>query len=372
MNSLRTVNATHFLKAEKVNKASISNVNHNVTPNANVYYTPAQIQTAYELNTIVTPQNKPRGFGIKIAVIGCYHYANLQADLNNYCLNTGLTPITLNIINQASRAKDSGWAFEMCLDVQIINTVAPGATVYVIEAKSSSYANINVAINKAKNLGVNIITMSFGSSEFSSQSSMDNVYLNQNIFYCASSGDDIYASYPSTSANVCSIGGTSLYLDNLNARTSETTWPSAGVGVSRYTKKPTYQSNLPSIKRVIPDICAVANPATGFLVYCSIQGGWFSVGGTSLSCPLFAGIIAIANQLRKAQNKPMLSSVAASSTCVQKYLYKTILPSNSLYNTNIYDITSGSIGSFRALPSYDIATGLGSFRAALCSTLINI
>ena len=346
------------------------------SPCANVsnssYFTPIQIQNAYGLNLISNINGKPMGYGIKIAIITCYHYSNLQSDLNKYCSKYSLVPTTLNIINQAGNSNNSNWALESCLNTQMINTVAPGATLYVVESKSNSLADIKTAVTTAVNLGVNIISMSFGYNEFSQQSSSEYLFMNSGIAFICSSGDNNLPLYPSTSANVIAIGGTTLHLNNDNTRNSETTWSTSGCGISVYTAVPNYQNGVNNgSKRNTPDISLVA--ASGFNVLCSILGGYLSVNGTSLGCPLFSGIVAIANQIRKNSNKPTLNSISTSSLCLQKYLYQTIYINNSLYSNCMYDITSGNDGNYNAGLQYDIATGLGSIKAnGLCSQLLNL
>ena len=62
--------------------------------------------------------------------------------------------------------------------------------------------------------------------------------------------------------------------------------------------------------RGVPDIAFQASAGTGALVYLSLppdgdgsnvgQTGWYDIGGTSLSCPQWAGLVAIADQMNKA------------------------------------------------------------------------
>ena len=333
---------------------------------------PSQIKSAYGLDLIPLPNGKPLGYGIKICIVTCYHYSSLQSDLNKYCSKNNLSPITLNIINQAGNISNSNWSLESCLAVQMINTVSPGVTLYVIESKSNSQTDIKTSVTTAVNLGVNIICMSFGTSEFSKQSSSEYLFMNSNITFISASGDNNIVSYPATSANVVAIGGSTLTLTNNNTRNSETTWNLSGCGPSIYTSKPIYQNNVNGgSKRTIPDLSLIASP--GFSVYCSILNGYLSVNGTSIACCLFSGIVAIANQLRKNSNKPMINSISTSSLCLQNYLYEIIYINSNLYSTCLYDITSGSDGSYNAGIGFDIATGLGSIKAnVLCSQLVNL
>src|SRR5207253_7882120 len=84
--------------------------------------------------------------------------------------------------------------------------------------------------------------------------------------------------------------------------------------------RPSYQDNLPAgstpipaAHRGVPDVAFQASAATGALVYLSLppdgtsgllcpstdpcSTGWYDIGGTSLSCPQWAGLVAIADQL---------------------------------------------------------------------------
>ena len=59
-----------------------------ITPDAtvaSVSYTPQQFQSAYGLNSIVTPKSALRGAGITIGIIKAYHYANLVPELQHFC-----------------------------------------------------------------------------------------------------------------------------------------------------------------------------------------------------------------------------------------------------------------------------------------------
>ena len=355
-----------------------SHINKNVTidPDTNlgtVYYTPLQLQTAYGVNLITPSDGNPRGYGIKIAIIIAYHYPTLQADLNTYCTHYSLPLTTLNIISLGNTV-NANWNLESCLDVQMIHLMAPGSTIYVVEAASNSLNDLKTAIITAQNLGVNVISMSYGSNEFSTQSLFDPTFISNNISYLASSGDTTATvSYPSSSVNVLSVGGSSLSLNSSNQRSSEVMWNQAGAGFSKYFSKPFYQIhvNTSSSYRCTPDICLTADPNKGVVVY--YAGNYYSVGGTSCSCPLMGGIVCVANHLRKIANKPMLTTLSSNNKCIQNYLYNTIYPINSSYTTCMYDMTVGTDGSYRCSTGYDTCSGLGSIKANnLCTALLNL
>ncbi|WP_394243773.1 hypothetical protein [Halopseudomonas laoshanensis] len=336
-------------------------------------WTPQQFLTAYNVNTVVAPNNKPLGYGIKVAIITAYHYSNLQNDLNKWASKYSQKPITLNIINQAGNITNSNWALQSCLAVQMLNAVAPGATVYVIEAKSVSQKDMQTAIQTAANIGVNIISMPFGAPEFSTEGSLAHLFANTQIAWIAASGTGAGPTFPGTSPDVVAVGGTSPSLSASLVLLFETALADSAAGMSIYERMPNYQM-IPSVQnanttafRSVPDVAFNANPGSGAQVYVSILGGYFVVGGNSVSTSFFTGVVAIANQFRKSQSKPMLSSISTSSNPLQRSLYGLMSsnggPTNSTVLNDVVDGYAGE-GSYLAEPGYDIATGLGSLDVA--------
>ena len=216
--------------------------------------------------------------------------------------------------------------------------------------------------------------MSWDTTEATGETSVDS-YLDATststgapILYTASAGDSGHAAeYPAASPNVIGVGGTTLNgcSDTSCAGfTSETAWSDSGGGISAYEKIPAYQSAyggpvsdessggisaLTGGQRAIPDVSFDANPDTGVSVYDSTayesQTGWFTLGGTSVGAPNWAGILAVgegsAGRLQGAQK-----------------VY------GSGYLSFLRDITSGTNGSCgadcTAGTGYDLVTGLGS------------
>ncbi|MFI5063864.1 MAG: protease pro-enzyme activation domain-containing protein [Streptosporangiales bacterium] len=152
--------------------------------------------------------------------------------------------------------------------------------------------------------------------------------------------------YPTSSPYVTSVGGTSLAIGKYNGYRWETSWGtiidplakggkkwqytppgpypagydgSSGGGVSTVYPQPSYQASVVPTSlsesvpgggttttpmRVVPDVSALADPSTGILVgQTTLQPNGktyaFSlsrIGGTSVACPVFAGIQADAQQ----------------------------------------------------------------------------
>ena len=125
--------------------------------------------------------------------------------------------------------------------------------------------------------------------------------------------------------------------------TSSGTYGGGGGGISAYESQPAYQKGVVSAfsttQRTYPDVSCDANPNTGVPIYDSWDFGtstpWFPgyEGGTSLACPLWAGMIAIADEGRAIAGKGSLDG--PSQTLPE--LYK--LPA-----AEFHDITSGSNG----------------------------
>src|SRR5262249_57433642 len=81
----------------------------------------------------------------------------------------------------------------------------------------------------------------------------------------------------------------------------------SGGGLSDVEAQPSYQQGVvtqSSTQRASPDVSYDANPNTGFPVYDSFNNGssapWSQFGGTSDAAPQWAGLIALADQLRLA------------------------------------------------------------------------
>src|SRR5262249_29610567 len=117
------------------------------------------------------------------------------------------------------------WELEEALDVEWAHAIAPQANIVLVEAKSASdlYAGVDYARGR---LGVSVVSMSFGESEWSGDSSLNSHFLtpsgHSGVTFVASSGDDGVVEYPATSPNVVAVGGTNLSLDSANNYSSET------------------------------------------------------------------------------------------------------------------------------------------------------
>ena len=214
----------------------------------------------------------------------------------------------------------TSWEGEEALDVEWAHAVAPEASIDLVEANSDNFSDMMAAVNTARKLaGVSVVSMSFDwtesaarcaqrhGSELSSDATFTTPAGHQGVTFVAATGDDGYpGGYPAYSPNVLAVGGTSLYCNPDGSYDYEYAWSGSGYGHSNYEPEPGFQASVQSSgAREIADVSFDANPNTGVAIYDSYDLGsstpWGQIGGTSLATPCWAGLVAIANQLRASQ-----------------------------------------------------------------------
>ena len=333
--------------------------------------TPEEILKAYGITGITFSSGtiSGNGAGQTIAIVDAYNDPNIASDLAAFDAEYGLSaPPSFTVDNLDATATDAGWALETALDVEWAHAIAPGAKIVLVEAPSASLSALFGAVSTASKLaGVSVVSMSWGTSEFSGESRYNSVFTtpagHEDVTYVAASGDSGAADgpeYPSVSPDVLAVGGTTLTVSSDGTYVSESGWSGSTGGFSSYESEPSYQtSTLASVGlsdgvRTTPDVSFNADPATGVSVYDSVaydgQSGWFQIGGTSAAAPAWAGLVAIADQGLATGGVGTLST-----TQVLTDLY-------SLPSSDFNDITTGSNG-YSATSGYDLVTGLGTPKA---------
>jgi subtilase family serine protease len=310
---------------------------------------PATIKSVYGYSTSSTA-----GGGKTIAIVDAYDDPNAESDLGVFSSQYGLPACTtangcFQKVDQnggsAYPRKDSGWALEISLDVQWAHAIAPGAKILLVEAASNSFANLLAAEDYAKT-HAQYVSNSWGASEFSGESSYDGHFAQSGVSFFVSAGDSgLPAEYPSASRNVISVGGTTLHFSGGNF-TGETGWSGGGGGCSAYETATSAQAAFSQYaqvgcggKRATPDVSLDADPASGVSVYDSVryqgQQGWWTVGGTSASSPMWAA-----------------RSADAGAIVNSAYVYGSSI--------SYRDITSGNNGA-SCLVGFDLCSGRGSW-----------
>lgn len=214
---------------------------------------------------------------------------------------------------------------EVYLDLEMLASIAPEATLVVYFAENSSRGWIealHAAIFDPEHR-ISVLSISWGQAErywdgrtISAIEHMLQMAALLGITVCCSSGDrgvfedDAHpysVPYPASSPHVLACGGTRL--DVLGARRRETVWNeselsglASGGGVSRMFEMPAFQKghHVPSRYgarergRGIPDVAANASSATGYLIWSDNTA--MSLGGTSATAPFWAALVACLNQ----------------------------------------------------------------------------
>jgi subtilase family serine protease len=240
---------------------------------------------------------------ITVAVVDAYGYNNAESDLAVYRSQYGLPACTtangcFKKVNQNGQQgnyplQNTGWAQETALDLDMVSAMCPNCKILLVEATSASFGNLSAAENRAAAMGAHAISNSYGGGESGSQS-YESAYNHPGIAITVSSGDDGYGvEFPASSPHVTAVGGTSL---TLNGGRVETAWSGAGSGCSAVYAKPSWQHDPLCTKRMVADVSAVADPATGVAVYAPStrnRSAWLVFGGTSVSAPIIAGIYGV-------------------------------------------------------------------------------
>jgi kumamolisin len=268
---------------------------------------------------------------------------------------------------------------EIMLDLQVVGALAPGAkiVVYFTEFTEQGWVDAFNAIVTDTTHQPSIVSCSYGNPEDDPGSAWTRMAIAtvdqsfaqaalRNITICCASGDDgsrdqgsdtrAHADFPASSPHVLGVGGTRL-VAGATTVSSETVWDdgpgsATGGGVSRWFPVPSWQSgaNVPPSAnpphnrgRGVPDVSALADPATGVMII-SVDGRHLvQIGGTSAAAPQWSALLARVNQ-----------ALGAPVGFLNPLLY------TKLAAGVLRDITQGSNGAYAAGPGWDPCSGFGS------------
>ena len=334
-----------------------------------VSYTPVQVGQLYGFPAGATASNQTIGL---IELGGGFR----QADITAYFKSIGQkTPKVVAVPvsggkNSPTNANSADG--EVMLDIEVAAAVAPGARIIVYFAPNTDQGFIDAIATAIHDSTYNpsVISISWGSAEVNwtaqSMNALDAACQSAaalGISITVAAGDNgssdgvtdgkDHVDFPASSPHVLACGGTNLEGSG-SSISSETVWneqPNGGAtggGVSNFFSLPTWQSAAKVPKptnasggRGVPDVSGDADPATGYTI--RVDGKTMVIGGTSAVAPLYAGLLALANQ----QN-------GRSAGFINPVIY------TSKVKTAFRDITQGNNGSFSAGPGWDACTGLGS------------
>lgn len=345
-----------------------------------------------EFSSIYGASNLPTASNTTVGIITIGGANQATQDLNQFTSANNLGAVNVSAVQAGdptgNYSDDQQGQGEWDLDSQDIVGAAGGAVNQLIFYEADMNAAGNTGLTQAFNQAVSdntakAINVSLGWCETDAQAdgtvaAEDQIFATavaQGQTFSVSSGDEgayecnnrgypngsTYSiSWPASSPNVISVGGTTLFTSGSNwAREtvwnegldgSGKLWASTG-GISQVEPLPSWQNSLPvspkPTGRAVPDISFDAAQSSGALVY--NYGQIQQIGGTSLSSPIFVGLWA---RLETA-NSNTLGFPAAS-------IYSAVRSTPSL----VHDVTSGNNGSqghgYKAAKGWDYPTGWGS------------
>jgi hypothetical protein len=345
--------------------------------------TPGNLRSAYNLPATPAPS------GQTIAIVDAYDDATIEADLEHYSQQFGLSPCSerngcFRKVNEKGQSAplpllEREWAQEIATDVELAHGICQGCRILLVEARSSEYGDLSTAEATAARLGAREVSNSWGGEEPATDSP---AFDQPGVVVTAASGDSgylswferpavPYADYPASSPHVVAVGGTRLALTNPGSGwAGESVWNDGGKrggviegagatggGCSAVFGAPAWQQALSGWspvgcgpKRAVADVSADADPYSGVAVYDSttnLEGdrGWGVIGGTSVASPIIASVFALAGG-------------AHGVSYPAQTLYENALDAPS----SLHDVVSGSNGEC-ALP-FDFGTGTSG-----CSSL---
>jgi subtilase family serine protease len=323
--------------------------------------TPASLACVYQLVSgptgcpVATSTNLPTGGVGAIAIVDAGDYPTAASDLAAFSSYYGIAAADLTVTWPGGKKNKppvySDWVVEEALDIEWAHAMAPQAKLFLVESvqvnTDPTWGAVTLAAKLVAQAGGGVVSMSWGDPEVKQEHNWDKYFTTPGVVYFAASGDSgIGVSiYPGASPNVVSVGGTYFNRDRNGNFVNEVYYTGGGGGnISPYEPIPSYQSGIAGIvgtHRGYPDVAADFCCAGIYL-----QGGWYSVGGTSWASPTFAGIV------NAAGNKQ------PSSLNELTWIYGE-LANPTAYKADFNDITQGDS---RCAVGWDLCTGVGSPR----------
>jgi subtilase family serine protease len=391
-------------------------------------YTPQQLQVAYGVKPLLDRGIDGRGETVVLPELAESQLnpplvTDLRQDMAAFDDLFHLPAARMRVVTTLAGSGSPWLAFgEEVLDVEVVHALAPDANLVILLLPSTSLDNTPNAVAAAV-AGLRLGPALGGVMSISAAGQIGGEHcvsraqagrlnaalqaaVSRGMTVVAASGDigaaayqcDLYSALTGTPpANpakgvlllasdpfVLSVGGTALTASHAGAWISETAWDLAsgnpgnaggsfqasGGGFSELFARPSYQAGVPGIgaTRGVPDVSADASDRTGVAVVFSngtqdtVQGH----GGTSASAPMWAALMALADQYaghRLGFVNPAIYQIARSPR----------------YHQAFHDITTGNntvqfppitVTGYQAAPGWDPVTGWGSPNAQVLIPLL--
>jgi subtilase family serine protease len=383
-------------------------------------YDPSQVETAYNMKALYAQGDE--GQGETIVIVDSFGSPTIEKDLKKFDKAFHLpAPPSFKVIQPAGAVKPfepgnaemSGWAGETTIDVEWAHSMAPQASILLVETPEEETEGVQgfPQIVQAENYVIEhnlgqVISQSFSATEQSFPNAASILALRSatenaathDVTMLDAAGDEGVAgvnlageyfhhktvSWPASDPLETGIGGTQLHLNEEGQRTSpDTVWDEflgdsivAGAGgESKVFARPEYQELINTHSgqhRAVPDISMTAAVNGGIIIYSSYpttvpgepEPGTFSVwGGTSVATPVFSGVVAIADQIAGhplGLINPRMYQMEKEGEDAGTGIVDVTSGNNTFVELNEEGVPTLTIKGYEAKKGYDMASGLGT------------
>ena len=376
-----------------------------------------QIAHSYGLDSLYGAGDFGAGQTVAIYELEPFDLSDLTAFDTCYFGHTQATTMTGNVtVKNVDGGPGTGpGSGESILDIENVSAIAPGANIDVYQAPNGVAGPIDLYNAIVQDDLADVVSTSWGECEALAQSSEPGVLNVENELFeqAALQGQSVFASTGDSGSDDCSedapvpvaptlstddpasqpfvtaVGGTTT--TNAQQPPQEQVWNDgnvaggAGGGVSSVWGAPSWQqpfldtasaaaavtnggltpcqesSSDGAMCREVPDVSANADEYTGGItIYIAAFGGWTTIGGTSSSAPLWAGMMAEINASSGCSANVGFASpslYAVASIPADYSASFTDLGAGDGSN-DVYNISAGQ--NYATKTGYDMASGLGT------------
>ena len=349
-------------------------------------FTPDQVRGFYNFDPLYAGGLDGQGQTVVFLEISGY----LAGDIAEYSSQFGLPspdlgpPVTSPAWGSPEAVGSAGWEPEAEMDLEIVHALAPGARLVVYEAGPTPGDLLQALQAAIRSYPQAVFSVSLGACEqaevarawsslFTELASSRGTALvssgDSGAFICPSAG---HAPRPSVSSpadvpDVTAVGGTTAFLGQGDTYGAEAAWGSpveqvgSGGGLSSVFPRPSWQ-DVPGVvgplsdgMRQVPDVSAIGDALTGWDVVA--QGRWEVAAGTSAAAPLWAALIALADEALARRGLPAVGFA-------DRALYYLGSVAAKLPARPFHEVVRGDNLYYRAGPGWNFAAGWGSPNAS--------
>lgn len=377
-----------------------------------VAYIPSQFATAYDYAGLHNAGLL--GAGQTVGVFELDGYS--QSDVQTYtqCFGGGNVSVS-NVVLDGFNGQPGQGAVEVELDMEVIMSMAPKLGKLLVYEAPNTTQGYNDEFARIVNDRTPVVSVSWGDCETNmtqQEVQQENTFFQtaaaQGQTILVASGDSgsetcfqqtynpaLITDDPASQPFVTGVGGTNLTLNNSNTYASEHVWNggllggAGGGGLSQYWKQPSWQTgpgthgSYANGMRQVPDVSLDADPTTGYPIYCTAgsscsssggiggigsASGWLTIGGTSAAAPMWAAMVALANEEAAVGGKgpvgflnPALYQIASGANYHTDF-HDIVPPTDPTIPSNNDEVGING-GAYPVTNGYDMATGWGSFDA---------